>query len=72
MPKEERETYEEFFNRMQGLTNDIVADPASVELDAFTKVHKSKIEAPPRTAMNLVAADNIEMGSNPYDEDEAD
>lgn len=69
VPRDERETYEDFFNRMQGLTSEIVADPASVELDAFSKLHASKIAAPPRTAMNLVASENVEMGRSPYEDE---
>ena len=71
VPRDERETYEDFFNRMQGLTSEIVADPASVELDAFSKLHASKIHSvlDCSTAMNLVASENVEMGRSPYEDE---
>ena len=37
IPKEKQESYEQFFNRMQGLTDEIRADPTSVQLDAFSE-----------------------------------
>mmetsp|Transcript_42794 Transcript_42794/g.56527 ORF Transcript_42794/g.56527 Transcript_42794/m.56527 type:complete len:117 (+) Transcript_42794:969-1319(+) len=71
VPREERESYEEFFNRMQGLTNEIVQDPASIELDAFSTKFKHLAPPPQRTAMNMVADHNIEMAKSPYEDDEA-
>ena len=37
IPKEKQESYEQFFNRMQGLTDEIRMDPTSVQLDAFSE-----------------------------------
>ena len=55
---------------MQGLTNEIVMDPASVDLDAFSSKFRSLNPAPPRTAMNMIAEENIEMAKSPYEDDE--
>lgn len=73
MPREERETYEQFFNRMQGLTSEIVKDPAAVELDAFAKkwLDTDRI-VPAKSAMDYVASDNVDMAQSPYEIDEKD
>lgn len=68
VPREQRETYEEFFNRMQGLTNEIVRDPASVELDAFSKKVQDKVEVPGRNAASLIIDDHVEMARSPYED----
>ena len=72
VPREERETYEHFFKRMQGLTDEIIRDPTSVELDAFAKRHREGSTAPNRSAMGLVARDNAEMAHLPYEWEESE
>lgn len=52
VPREERETYEQFFNRMQGLTSEIVRDPTSVELDAFASKNHSVKQEDTRARLN--------------------
>ena len=70
VPREERETYEQFFNRMQGLTNEVIFDPASVELDAFSAKQREANPPPPRSAMSMVAQHNVEMAMSPYEDDD--
>ena len=56
VPSSQRETYEEYFKRMQGLVDDTIRDPAAVELDAFSKLHRDgKVPVPPRDAMGMVS-----------------
>jgi len=70
VPREERETYESFFNRMQGLTSEIIRDPAAVELDAFSKSNLMPTAA--KAALGVVVEDHKEMARSPYEEDDSD
>ena len=63
VPREKRETYEDFFNRMQGLSEEIIRDAASVDLDAFSK---NRFPVPDKTAMNLVTETHAVMAQIPY------
>jgi len=53
---------------MQGLTNEIVADPALVELDAFSAKLFGHKQRKQRDTLVLVADGNREISCNPYKE----
>ena len=67
---EQRETYEAFFKRMQGLTDEIVQDPTSIQLDAFAKLHRKGLPVPERSAMNMVVEEHAVIALSPYEVDE--
>ena len=72
IPKEKQESYEQFFNRMQGLTDEIRMDPTSVQLDAFSEKIREGAQqpVPDRTTMKLVSQHHFEMAQSPYEEEE--
>lgn len=52
---------------MQGLVDETISDPAAVELDAFSKLHRDgKIPVPGREAMDVVCEEHAWMAKNPY------
>ena len=63
VPREQRETYENFFNRMQGLTEEIIRDAAIVDLDAFAK---DRFPVPEDSAIEVVTRDNATISALPY------
>lgn len=65
VPQNERTTYKQFINELQGLTDDIASDPASVELDAFAKEHRG-IAATDRETINLIISNHVDMAKDAY------
>ena len=51
VPREQRETYEDFFIRIQGLSEEIIRDAAAVDLDPFSK---DRFPVPDQSTMELV------------------
>ena len=63
VPREERETYEDFFNRMQGLSEEIIRDAAAIDLDAFAK---DRFPVPHDSAIEIVTRDHAHISTMPY------
>jgi hypothetical protein len=51
---------------MQGLTDEIVRDPTSVELDAFAKQHRKELYVPGKHEMNMVVEEHAIIAQSPY------
>ena len=52
---------------MQGLVDETISDPAAVDLDAFSKLHRDGIiPVPGREAMHIVCEEHAYMAKNPY------
>lgn len=51
---------------MQGLTDEVVRDPSSIDLDAFAKIHKNRIASPGRPEMEMMCVDHAELAKSPY------